>query len=199
MLSPRFLLPLSLSVLLVCSTLPVVRAGTIELEQSDLDTFGVIQAYGPFGQSFIAESDTLLKFEFFLQAFNPTFPNTPLTLSILEGEGLGGTTLTSQSLLVPESTYGFTGASFSLGITAGNTYTAVLSSTSFYWAASGSFTDVYSDGQAYSSSYFGYKIPFEDMTFRAVFAAPVPAGTHTIILSFMGLVLIATGHRLRRS
>lgn len=93
-----------------------------------------INYYGPVGQSFLATDTNLLSFGFQLQTFNAGDANTSITLSILSGSGTTGTLVASKTATAPRISdsslywldFDFTGTT----LTAGETYTALLSTSS---------------------------------------------------------------------
>lgn len=94
-----------------------------------------LTSYGPLGQSFVASDTSLTSFGFQLQTLNSGATNDALTLSLLSGGGLDGAVLATRMVTptgIP-ATRTPTWLDFDLGGTAlvvGQTYTAVLSSTS---------------------------------------------------------------------
>ena len=90
---------------------------------------------GPIGQSFTSIDSTLTSVGFQFQLFNTPQANTPFTLQLLNGSGLGGTQVYSTQLTLPNTipTSGLNWFDFSLpnvAVTSGGAYTFVLSNSS---------------------------------------------------------------------
>ncbi|NIJ08952.1 hypothetical protein FHS31_002582 [Sphingomonas vulcanisoli] len=94
-----------------------------------------IAYYSPVGQSFISAGTELTSFGFDFQTFNQGQANTPVTLTLRSGDGLTGAIVASRTMTLPTIPYDrdnhwydfdFTGTA----LTAGATYTALLSTSS---------------------------------------------------------------------
>ncbi|MBS0480091.1 MAG: PEPxxWA-CTERM sorting domain-containing protein [Proteobacteria bacterium] len=164
---------------------------------------------GPIGQSFTSIDSTLTSVGFQFQLFNAPQANTPFTLSLLNGSGLGGTQIYSTQFTLPNTipTSGLNWFDFSLpnvAVTIGNAYTFVLSNSSLrYGVVLGPdvniFTGVPLSGDAYAGGRaFGVQsypncpntaASACDLNFRvhgatAAGAVPEPATWGMIILGF---------------
>lgn len=109
------------------------QAGTIEVVSGQQRSF-ILPPFGPVGQSFTAIDTNLTSFGFQFTALNPTNANLPFTFTLLEGAGLDGAVISTRTFTLPTS-IGSTPTWFDFDITgalvtAGQIYTAVLSSAS---------------------------------------------------------------------
>lgn len=115
-----------------------------------------INTVGPVGQSFVAEGGLLTSFGFQFAVLNAGQPNSDVTLRLLSGTGLSGAEVASRTAAVTGPTnrtpvwfdFGFA----NLALTAGQTYTALLSTTSTrlsiaFGPASTSTADAYAPGR----------------------------------------------------
>jgi len=173
---------------------------------------------GPIGQSFTSIDSTLTSMGFQFQLFNTPEANTPFTLRILDGSGLGGTQIYSTQFTLPTTipTSGLNWFDFDLGdlgVTIGNVYTAVLSTSSLrYGVVLGPEyniytgqplgTDAYAGGQAFGVQSYPNcpNTPASncDLNFRvigttATGAVPEPA-TWAMMIAGFGMI----GGALRR-
>jgi hypothetical protein len=165
------------------------RADTILQDQGS----SAIQVnhFEPIGQSFTAE-DPHIAFAFDYTEFNPSFPNDPLQLRLLAGDGLGGIALATVMFAVPAAYEGFFDVDLSsVTLTVGQLYTAELTvpGTSPYfgvWLSDDN--DVYPGGRAYFFDHGGNITPSpnDDMRFR-VTPIPEPVGS---LLAVAGLAAI---------
>jgi hypothetical protein len=115
---------------------------------------------GPVGQSFTSIDSTLTSVGFQFQLFNTPQANTPFTLQLLNGSGLGGTQVYSTQFTLPTTipTSGLNWFDFSLpnvAVNLGSAYTFVLSNSSLrYGVVLGPdvniFTGVPLSGDAYA-------------------------------------------------
>jgi hypothetical protein len=115
---------------------------------------------GPVGQSFTSIDSTLTSVGFQFQLFNTPQPNTPFTLQLLNGSGLGGTQIFSTQFTLPNTipTSGLNWFDFALpnvAVNTGSAYTFVLSNSSLrYGVVLGPdvniFTGVPLSGDAYA-------------------------------------------------
>ncbi len=115
---------------------------------------------GPVGQSFTSIDSTLTSVGFQFQLFNTPQANTPFTLQLLNGSGLGGTQIYSTQFTLPDTIpiSGLNWYDFSLpnvAVNTGSAYTFVLSNSSLrYGVVLGPdiniFTGVPLSGDAYA-------------------------------------------------
>src|SRR4051812_8918609 len=85
------------------------RADVVIMSDPGNEGGAQIQYYIPIGQSFTAAGDELLGFDFFFDTFNSKYANPPITLSIHEGAGTGGTVLDSKTFSLPDNYQGWGG------------------------------------------------------------------------------------------
>lgn len=179
-----------------------------------------ISNYAPLGQSFRIVDTNLLSFGFQLQTLNPGAANSPLTLTLRSGSGVAGAviaTVTATAAGIP-TTRTPTWFDFDLTgtlLTAGATYTALLTSTSARYgliygpninlstgAALGG--DAYSDGTfvatGFTDATCGRGICDSNFRFSAVTpAAPVPEpATWALLIGGFG-AMSAVQRRRRRA
>jgi len=148
----RKLLNVTLVVSLLAAS-PLASAALILQDQQN----GMLQvnAFEPLGQSFTAE-DSHVSFAFYYELINPSSPVSDLTLTLLSGEGTGGTLLTSSTFSLAESFVGYFDVDLSsVALTAGSRYTATVSAVgdSPYWGirfSTGYLGDSYAGGQIHS-------------------------------------------------
>ena len=173
---------------------------------------------GPIGQSFTSIDSTLTSVGFQFQLFNTPQANTPFTLQLLNGSGLGGTQVYSTQFTLPNTipTSGLNWYDFSLpsvAVNSGSAYTFVLSNSSLRYGVvlgpdvniqtgvplSG---DAYTGGQAFGVQSYpncpNTPVSACDLNFRvngttAIAAVPEPA-TWAMMIAGFGLV----GGALRR-
>lgn len=117
-----------------------------------------LNAFEPTAQSFTAE-DSLVSFAFYYIPFNPGWPNDPLRLRLLSGDGLGGAELASFEFSIANDFNGFFDVDLSsIALMVGQQYTAVLDvpGTSPYWGV-----DINNDGDPY----LGGRAYYADLNF----------------------------------
>jgi hypothetical protein len=183
---------------LAAIALPLVsKAQTI----GNTTTEGTTQIYAAHpSQSFTALDGGLSSFEFNIQAFNTQDANVPLTLTIEEGNGPGGSVVDSETFSLPDDFSGFAGITYStpLDLTAGDMYTAVLTTSNPYWglglANPASTTYNAPDGYAFfgsSDQYQPYYHNYTETEFQATFGATssAPDASGTAVL--LGAALLA--------
>jgi hypothetical protein len=110
----------------VCLIMATVesRAGTIFQGQSNASI--QVNAYEPVAQSFTAE-DPRISFAFDFRVLNAAFPNDPLRLRLLAGDGLGGTELAKVTFSIPTGYNGLFDVNLSeVTLAVGEVYTAEL-------------------------------------------------------------------------
>jgi hypothetical protein len=191
-----------------CVAVPA-HAGDISVISGTTGARATTLYNGPIGQSFTSIDSTLTSIGFQFQLFNTSNANTPFTLQLLNGSGLGGTQIYSTQFTLPTviPTSGLNWFDVSLanvGVTIGNVYTAVLSNSSLrYGVVFGPEVNIYTGqvlgGDAYAGGQaFGVQsypncpnTPASacDLNFRvhgttATAAVPEPATWGMIILGF---------------
>lgn len=110
------------------------QAATLEVVSGSQRGF-ILGAFGnSAGQSFTAIDTNLTSFGFQFSLFNAQNANVAYTFTLLNGAGLGGSTVATRSFTLPNSLTSTTPTWFDFDITgtnvtAGQTYTAVLTSS----------------------------------------------------------------------
>lgn len=111
-------------------------AGTIENTLGQFDA--AIGFYAPLGQSFTAIDPELLSIGFAYSDLNPGSDNTPITLSLYAGNGVGGALIASRTFTLPDVLPSITDppsiidTDFSgVSLIVGQEYTAALTTMSF--------------------------------------------------------------------
>jgi hypothetical protein len=179
------------------ATSGAASAGTIEQNSGVFDS--ALAAFDPIGQSFLAEDTQLGLIAFAFSDINPSLSNDPVTVTLYQGAGFGGSIIDTATQTLPAVLPGtqsspvlidfdFTGTS----LVVGQIYTAaVTTGSSFKVAVVYSGTDVYAGGQLFHSGGSALNgcsagaCPF-DMNFRIT---PVPeAETYAMMLAGLGLV-----------
>lgn len=125
----KFVLAASVAGLLSVSA--TAQAAVIQIDTGVFDSS--IAAFQPIGQTFTAIDSSLLSIGFAYSDINPGSPNTPVTISLYEGEGFGGALLGSRTFLLPDvlpstlDTPVFVDTDFSgINLSIGASYTAAL-------------------------------------------------------------------------
>jgi hypothetical protein len=90
---------------------------------------------GPIGQSFTSVDSVLTSIGFQFNSLNPGSPNSPVTFTLREGEGLNGAVLFTGSFTLPTTINSRTPVWYdfalpNVAVTAGSLYTALVSTTS---------------------------------------------------------------------
>lgn len=193
----------SVSLLLLSGwlTMPNSFGGTILQNVGSGDA--QIAVYDPIGQSFVADDVQLSTIAFAFSDMNLGNPNSPITMSLYAGTGVGGTLLDSVTQTLPFVLPGtgaplqfidfnFAGNSLILGAT----YTAVVTTTSPKVGVAYNVNDVYAGGQVFESYAAGDPFHNEagyDLAFRVV---TVPEPGSAVLVTLGGLAMLI---RCRRS
>ena len=115
------------------------QAATIQVVSGTTGARATTLYNGPVGQSFTSIDTALTSVGFQFQLFNTSNANTPFTLRLLDGSGLGGTQLYSTQFTLP-TTVPTTGLNWfdvslpNLAVSIGSAYTFVLSTSSLRYA-----------------------------------------------------------------
>lgn len=160
-------------------TLPAAANADIVQDSGIFDR--AISAFDPIGQTFTAVDAQISSIAFAFSDINPSFPNEPVTMSLYEGVGFGGTLLGSVTQTLPgllPSTldtpvfidFNFSGTQLDIG----SVYTIAVAVPS-----SPKVAVVYSDANPYSGGHYisgvdGIISGF-DLNFR-ITAVPSPSG-----------------------
>ncbi|MBS0335175.1 MAG: hypothetical protein JSS35_20595 [Proteobacteria bacterium] len=183
-------------------TASAARAATIENTIGQFDAS--IAFYAPVGQDFVAIDPELISIGFAYSDLNPGLDNTPITLSVYEGTGVGGALVASRTFTLPDALPSVTDSpsiidtDFSgVRLTVGGVYTAAVSTTSFKVAVVYG-ADGYGGGTTtspLSQCSTGCDLDFRVVGRGAATGAPEPAAWALMLTGFMGL---GAGLRARR-
>ncbi|MEH6628955.1 MAG: PEP-CTERM sorting domain-containing protein [Motiliproteus sp.] len=173
--------------------LPLQSTAGVISQESYTGITTIYAARPGIGQSFTAE-DQNVSIAFSFSQRNSGEANTPITLSLLEGEGFSGTLLGSVEFTIPDNLFissaGFYDIDFRhIDLVVGSKYSAVLSvpSGSFRWGVSNLPDDVYSGGVYLSG---GLLQSNYEAAFRIVPSVPEPSSFLILasgLLCFAGL------------
>ena len=148
-----------------------------------------INAHEPLGQSFVAE-DTGVKVAFsFFDVNQHVGPNQALTMTLLDGDGLGGSALMSVSQLLPANLGSIGSGVFfdfdfsAINLIIGNSYTAIINAPSARWGLDRNSGDVYAGGTAYLNGSASGDLRFS-VTPTSV---PAPAALLLLAIGLLGL------------
>ena len=116
---------------------PALAAETLEVVANPQTNRKVtISAFDPIGQSFTAQTNTVSSIGFQFSVLNTGSANSPLTLSLFQGETLTGASLFTQSFVLPGSIMSRNDVEWvdialpDVVLTLGSLYTAVLNASS---------------------------------------------------------------------
>jgi hypothetical protein len=189
-----------------CLSATGAAATTIDFTAGSTTTYAI--GGGPFGQSFTAVDPVLNSLGFYYTVINDFAAPTPITITLLNGAGLGGSVVAARTFSLA-NTDGVTDTDFgATALMVGNLYTAVLSTASYYEGVRGfRKTNPYADGQAYAKNGPGdlnCTVAGCDLAFRVVGssgvvdhpqAVPEPAAW---MLMLSGFFAIGAGRRHAR-
>ena len=168
---------------------------------------------GPVAQTFLATDSLLTNFGFQFATSAVASTSANVTFSLLSGPGLGGPTLTSSTTSLEGLTFR-TGTTFydvfngSFVLDAGQTYTALLTTTSsnlslLFGPSAGQMSDAYTNGSLIKNdavdTVCGRGVCDANFRFTTMAApvSPVPE-TSTWIMILTGFGLVGAGLRYRR-
>lgn len=127
----------------LAASLAAVNVGhAATILQAEGSSHAAILAYGPIGQSFIAEDAMLGSIAFAFSDINPGQLNEPVTMTLYQGEGFDGPVIGSTTQVLPATLpsiddapvlidFSFSGTALSIG----QTYTAAVTIDSSYKVA----------------------------------------------------------------
>lgn len=161
-----------------------------------------IAVYDPIGQSFVADDVQLSTIAFAFSDMNLGNPNTPVTMLLYSGNGVGGTLLDSVTQTLPFVLPG-TGAPLQFidfnfagnSLILGDTYTAVVTTTSAKVGVAYNVNDVYAGGQLFESYAVGDPFHNEagyDLAFRVV---TIPEPGSAVLVTLGGLAMLIPRRR----
>lgn len=186
---------------LVVSALMLVNSGAAVAavigNPGPSDSIFQIQNFSPFGQSFTAVDSQLISIGFGFGVLNAFQGEVPVTITLLQGDGIGGLAIAERTFTPVEaglSFADFTGTT----LTVGAFYTALISTSNSFWGVDAS-VDLFAGGQAYLTDSVTGLIPDRDLIFEvsgstAVPGIPEPASWALLIAGF-GLVGAAMRRR----
>ena len=157
-----------------------------------------INYFEPVGQSFTAE-DAYVSFGFNYLVMNQPFEVSDLTLSLLDGEGLGGSVLTSSTFSLTPAFTGFFDVDLSAAaLTVGSKYTVTVSAVgdSPYWGIefNSNFLDAYAGGGLVTARPDGVAIFGDvarmDTNFRVTPLAPPTSVPEPASLALFGIGML---------
>ena len=190
------ILSLILSVIAVFTSSTMANAGVI---LTDLSTgASQIQNSQAIGQSFTAEDPFVLFAFSFFDVNQANNPNQPLTMRLLDGDGLTGNLLTTVSQTLPANLGTLANGVFvdfdlsSVPLVVSQSYTVLIEAPSTRWGVDNNLTtNAYLGGMMYSS---GNAVPGGDMDFRVTpIAVPEPSA-----FGLCGLLVVVGCIRRRR-
>jgi hypothetical protein len=169
------------------------RGGVILQDDGDADA--TIRFFDPIGQTFIADQPYLQTIAFAFSDANENEPNDPITMTLYEGAGTGGTVIDTVVKVLPATLPGtlqppqFIDFDFSGNmLTPGMVYSAAVTTDSSKVAVVyENDTDEYPDGQIFYDTSFSLSDPI-DLNFRVV-TSDVPEPATVGLLGLGGLVL----------
>lgn len=158
--------------------------------QDTSNNFYQIEFFSPLGQSFAAEDAFVNSIGFVFNTLNPDYGYSPITVTLYEGSGFGGSVLGSTQI---SPLAGSTGAYYDalfpgIQVVLGQTYTAGVSTGNPYWGIDiNEGGNPYSGGTAFYTNIFNNLAPeLDDLRFR-VNVVPEPE-TYAMLLAGLGLL-----------